>query len=100
MASKKAKGKRKKSRDLLKARKGRKATVNKLVSGFEKGERVVVRINPSMHSAMPPMRYHGKTGKVVGHRGRAFIVSLKIGNKDKELIVGAAHLLAAGGGKK
>ena len=34
----------------------------------------------------------GKTGKIVGQKGKAYLVALKDGNKAKELIVRPDHL--------
>lgn len=59
---------------------------------FNPGDRVTIRINPAIHSAMPYPRFQGRTGVVTGKQGRAFLVAFKDGNKDKMLIVGPEHL--------
>ena len=49
--------------------------------------------DPSEHSrGMPHRRYHGRTGNIVGVRGRCFEVIVKIGNSEKLLIIGREHL--------
>jgi large subunit ribosomal protein L21e len=41
---------------------------------------------------MPFRRFHGLTGKVVGIRGRAYIVEIFDGGKLKKVIAKAEHL--------
>ncbi|MEK6958230.1 MAG: 50S ribosomal protein L21e [archaeon] len=96
MPSKKAKGPRKKSRDLLK-KKGPDVTVNKMLQEIPIGSKVDIRIDSSVHSAMPPTRYQGFTGTVTGKRGVAFMVAVSKGNKPVELIVHPAHLTISRG---
>jgi large subunit ribosomal protein L21e len=91
MASKKAIGKRAKSRDLMRQRKKR-VSVNKRLQEFPVGSMVHIKIDSSIHSGMPHMRYQGKTGEVTGRRGLAYIIKIKLGNKTNELIVNSAHL--------
>lgn len=93
MASKKAKGKRAKTRDLMKRRHS-KTTINKLLSDFKEGQNVTVVINPSIHAGLPFRRFQNLSGKIVEKRGSSFVVSVKHGNKEKEVITTAAHLKA------
>jgi large subunit ribosomal protein L21e len=41
---------------------------------------------------MPSRRYHGRTGTVVGQRGRCYLVEVKLRNSKKTLIIGKEHL--------
>lgn len=41
---------------------------------------------------MPHSRYHGRTGTIVGQRGRCYLVDVKLGNSKKTLIIGKEHL--------
>jgi len=59
------------------------------------GERVHIKINPSVHKGMPHRRYHGKTGVVIGKRGKAYLVELYMGKKRKILIVRPEHIRPA-----
>ena len=59
---------------------------------FEEGDLVHITINPSIQRGQPSPRFHGKTGKVTGKKGKAYLISLKDGNKEKELIVRPDHL--------
>jgi large subunit ribosomal protein L21e len=91
MASKKAKGKRAKTRNKLTRKQG-KLTINKILPDFETGETVQVVIDSAVHSGMPHSRFHGLTGKVTGKQGKVYSVELKKGDKDAELFVHPAHL--------
>ncbi|AAM02873.1 50S ribosomal protein L21e [Methanopyrus kandleri] len=59
---------------------------------FEEGQKVHIVIDPSVHKGMPHPRYHGRTGEVVGRQGRAYIVKIRDGGKEKKLIVYPEHL--------
>ncbi|MBI5553775.1 MAG: 50S ribosomal protein L21e [Candidatus Diapherotrites archaeon] len=95
MSSKASKGKRKKSRDLMK-RRGPKPSVNDLMAVFSVGTRVHIKLSPSIHSGLPSLRFQGKTGEVIGKRGRSYVVAVRLGNQARQLIIPAAHLQAAG----
>ncbi|MFH1588452.1 MAG: 50S ribosomal protein L21e [Candidatus Diapherotrites archaeon] len=91
MSGKKAKGKRAKSRDLM--RNGKRPTVNKLLQKIAVGSVVHIAIDSSVHSGMPETIFQGKTGKVSGRRGRAYEVELMKGNRKVLLVVNSAHLI-------
>jgi large subunit ribosomal protein L21e len=92
MSSKKAKGKRAKSRDLMKKR-GSKPTVNKLLKTFEIGSTVHIKLDSSIHSGLPALIFQGKTGVIKAKKGSCYVVELYKGNKKSEIIVSPAHLL-------
>ena len=89
-------GMRKKSRDKLSrtVRARGKSSVVRAIQEFEKGAMVHVIIDPSIHKGMPHPRFHGKTGEVVGTRGRAFVLRVTDGNATKTLITLPEHLTA------
>lgn len=91
MASKKARGKRAKTRYKI-AAPATKASVNKHLQSFEAGETVQIVINGSIHAGIPFRRFHGLTGTVMGMQGRAVKVNVKQGNRPCSVIVGAVHL--------
>ena len=90
MASKKAKGKRKKTRQLFKAKS--KVTPKKVVEEISDGAVVQININPSYHSTLPFRRFQGKTGRVIGKQGTAYVVRFKLGNLEKEIVASSVHL--------
>jgi len=87
---------RKKSRDKLSktVRARGISPVVRAIQEFDKGAMVHVIIDPSIHKGMPHPRFHGKTGEVVGTRGRAFVLKVTDGNATKTLITLPEHLTA------
>ncbi|MCE4617359.1 MAG: 50S ribosomal protein L21e [Desulfurococcales archaeon] len=91
-------GFRHRTRKLLKKHvreKGSVPPLSLIMREYNVGERVHIKINPSVHKGMPHRRYHGKTGIVVGKRGKAYLVELYLGRKKKTLIVRPEHLRPA-----
>ncbi len=91
---KKSKGFHTRTRRLLRKRpreKG-KLRLSKLLHRHEPGNRVAVKIEPSIHKGMPHRRYHGKVGKIVEKRGRSYVVSVTQGKTAKKIIVRPEHL--------
>jgi large subunit ribosomal protein L21e len=91
---KKSRGYRAGTRKLLskKPREKGKIGLSKLLHEYQPGNRVVVKINPSIHKGMPHRRYHGKVGAIVDKRGRSYVVSVTQGDANKEIIVRPEHL--------
>jgi len=90
----KSKGYRKKTRALLrkKSRDKGKIGLSKILHEYEPGQKVVVKINPSVHKGMPHRRYHGKIGVVASKKGRAYVVGVAQGKAVKEITVRPEHL--------
>jgi len=95
----KSKGYRSKTRSLLrkKPRDRGKISLSKLLRTYKNGDKVCIKIDPSVHKGMPHRRYHGKIGWIVGKRGRSYVVKITSGNKIKTLLVRPEHLEAYGG---
>jgi large subunit ribosomal protein L21e len=70
--------------------------VSKFLQTFEPGARVIVRLEASDTRGMPHPRYQGRVAVVVGRVGRAFRIEFLDGNKRKQLIANAVHLIPAG----
>ena len=73
-------------------KKDRKVTVNQFMRKFELGDKIVIDIESSSSSGMPFRRFQGHTGKVVGQRGRAYLVEIKDGNKLKKIAAKPEHI--------
>ena len=89
-----SKGIRKRTRNIL-SRKPRNRGLSPLTRTFQKyeeGEKANIVLDPSVHGGMPHMRFHGKTGTVIGNQGRAYVLQLKMGNKPKRVIVYPEHM--------
>lgn len=90
----KAKGYRRKTRSLLrrKPRERGKTGLSKILHEYKPGEKVVIKIDPSVHKGMPHRRYHGRVGVITDKRGRAYVIQVKQGNATKEIITRPEHL--------
>jgi len=83
-----------KTRSLLRRnpRERGKTTLTKILTNYNEGDKVVVKIDSSMHKGMPHRRYHGKVGIVSAKRGRSYVVHVTQGDATKEIIVRPEHL--------
>lgn len=95
-----SKGFRSRTRRLLrrKPREQGKTGLSRVLHEYKTGEKVVVKINPSVHQGMPHRRYQGKIGVIVNKRGRAYLVNVTQGQATKEIIVRPEHLKPHVGG--
>ncbi len=89
-----SKGYRRKARSLLskKPREHGKIALSRILYEYQPGDRVVIKIDPSVHKGMPHRRYQGKVGIIVSRRGRAYEVNVTQGDAIKEIIVRPEHL--------
>jgi large subunit ribosomal protein L21e len=90
----KSKGYRAKTRALLrrKPREKGKTGLSKILREYTFGEKVVVKIDPSIHKGMPHRRYHGRIGVIAEKKGQAYIVNVTQGDATKQIIVRPEHL--------
>ena len=90
----KAKGYRRKTRYLLrrKPRERGKTGLSKLLREYEVAEKVVIKLDPSVHKGMPHRRFHGRIGVIANKRGRSYVVNVSQGKAIKEIIVRPEHI--------
>ncbi len=88
----KAKGPRSSTRTLLARRNREKTSVNKRLQEFKIGSKVVIKLDPSEHKGRPFKRFYGKSGIITDKKGESYIVKVKDGNKEKEIIASSVHL--------
>ncbi len=62
------------------------------IQEYEVGQKVHLKIDPSVPDGRYHPRFDGQTGEVAGKQGKSFKVSITDGGKEKTLIVSAAHL--------
>lgn len=62
------------------------------VEQYEDGEKVHLKIDPSVPKGQFHPRFNGRTGTVTGKQGRAFKVEIEDGSVTKTLIAAPAHL--------
>ena len=96
----KSHGYRRSTRYLLKKRPRERGKIglSRLLHEYKPGEKVVIKIEPSVHKGMPHRRYHGRVGVVKEKRGRAYVVNVTQGDAVKEIIVRPEHLAPFAGG--
>lgn len=68
--------------------------LGKFLQEFSTGQRVILDIEPASQKGMPHPRYNGRSGIIVGKRGRAYLVQIRDGSKLKTLISRPEHLRA------
>jgi len=69
-----------------------KTTINDRLKSFEKGEKAIIKIDPTVTKGRVHTRYHGTTVEVTGKRGEAYEIKHRDGNKEKTLYLKPVHL--------
>lgn len=85
-------GFRAKTREKLRQKPAYRPSVTKFLQEFKEGQNVMISLETSSHKGMPFPRFKGKVGKVIGKRGKSYIVEIKEGNKIKQIISRPEHL--------
>ncbi len=67
-------------------------SLGKYLQVYEVGNKVDIVINPSQQKGQPHYRFQGHTGTVIEKRGRAYVITLKIGKKDLYVISRPEHM--------
>jgi len=90
----KSQGYRHRTRQLLrkKAREKGKLGLSRILRIYQPGERVLIKLDPSIHKGMPHRRYQGKIGIVEQKRGQAYVVNVTQAKAIKTIIVRPEHL--------
>jgi large subunit ribosomal protein L21e len=86
------KGLRSGTRRKLSSSKRKKFRAEPFLQEFRSGQRVVIRQDPSSQGGMPHTRYKGRVGIVKARRGSAYVLGLRVGNKEKDIIARPEHL--------
>ncbi len=69
-----------------------KPKLGKLLTKYEPGSQVIIKMDSSVQKSLPHKRFHGKIGTVVEKRGRGYVVSVSKGDAVKVIIVRSEHL--------
>ncbi|WP_251343412.1 50S ribosomal protein L21e [Haloplanus halophilus] len=64
------------------------------IQEYDVGQKVHLKLDPSVSEGRFHPRFNGHTGTVVGTQGRAFKIEINDGGKDKTVIARPAHLKA------
>ena len=59
---------------------------------YKVGNKVDIIVNPAIQKGQPHYKFHGHTGTIIEKRGRAYIIQLKMGNKDFYVISRPEHM--------
>ena len=76
-------------------RKKGKIPISQYFQQLNEGEKVNLKVNPTVQKGRFFPRFHGKTGTIIGKRGFCYQVKIKDGNKEKTLYVHPIHLKKA-----
>lgn len=92
-----SKGGRRRTRKVMqkRARERGLSTLTRAFQKFDVGEKASVSLDPSIHKGQPHVRFHGRTGVVVGAQGNAYMLEVRDGGKTKRIIVRPEHLRKA-----
>ncbi|MCS7097279.1 MAG: 50S ribosomal protein L21e [Candidatus Methanomethylicia archaeon] len=66
--------------------------ISRVIYPYKEGDKVAITINPSVHKGMPHRRYHGKIGIIIGRRGKAYMIKVNLGDKEKLIITRPEHI--------
>ena len=90
----KSKGIRRKSRSALskKVREKGRIPLSRLLINYKEGDKVIINVDPGVHKAMPHKRFQGKVAKIVGTRGKAYIMEIPQRKTVKTIITTAEHI--------
>lgn len=89
---KRSRGFRAKTRKKLRQKPGYRPLITKFLEEFKIGQKVVIVHEPSSHKGMPFPRFKGNVGKIIGKRGKSYLVEIKDGKKIKQVISRPEHL--------
>ena len=68
-------------------------SLRRFLINYKVGDKVdIVGDSSYQKRGFPHRRFHGKTGTIVGKRGRCYEISVKDQNKEKMLILGKEHI--------
>lgn len=90
----KSQGIRRKSRAALtkKVRERGKLPLSRLLTEYQPGEKVIIKIDPAIHKGMPHKRFAGQVATVKAKRGKAYVVEIPQTKIVKTIIALPQHL--------
>lgn len=84
---------RKTRHKLQKARRQKgKISITKYFQEFSKGDKVLLKAEPSIHTGMYNPKYHSKVGIIKSKKGSCYNISIKDKSKEKIVVVHPVHL--------
>ena len=89
---KKSRGFRHGTRKSLRQKPSERPAITKFLKKFKENDKVMLANEPSSQKGMPFPRYMGRVGKIVGKRGKGYLVEIVLGSKKKTIISRTEHL--------
>ena len=91
---KKSKGVRQGSRFIVSRSKRERSRLNisRVMHDYSEGDSVAIVLDGGQQMGMPHRRFNGKTGVITGKQGRAWVIEVKDGNKQKTVVSRPEHL--------
>lgn len=89
-----SKGYRSRTRALFRKRPRERGKIglSRLLRTYKPGDKVKIRIDPSIHKGMPHRRYYGRVGIVKARRGRSYIIEVPMGRQKRTVIARPEHI--------
>ncbi|RMF89700.1 MAG: 50S ribosomal protein L21e [Methanobacteriota archaeon] len=93
-----SRGQRSKTRSKMRKKIREKGSVpiTRAMQSFAEGDVVHIVIDPAYHKGAPHPKWHGKTGHVIGRRGRSYLVRIRDQDSHKTVIANPVHLRETG----
>ncbi len=90
-------GSRRKSRSKMtkKVSEKGKISISRYFQEFKKGDKVTIKIEPSVHKGLPDAVFQGRVGEILSKRGECYILKVVDGSVEKKLMVHPIHLVPA-----
>ncbi|MCL4389320.1 hypothetical protein M1397_01760 [Candidatus Marsarchaeota archaeon] len=79
------------TRNMSRHHKPSQVATSSLIKSFDVGDRVAIVPKGNVYNAPHP-RYRGRTGTIMGKRGSAYMIRVRIMSADRTLIVPSLHL--------
>ncbi|MEM2901548.1 MAG: 50S ribosomal protein L21e [Candidatus Bathyarchaeia archaeon] len=91
---KRSRGYRSRSRHLSRKRAGTsgKVGLSRLLHNYDVNDKVRVIIDSAIHKGMPHRRFHGLVGRVLGRRGKSYVVEVPVSGAVKNIIIRPEHI--------
>lgn len=66
--------------------------LSKMTREYEIGDYVDIDVEPAIQKGLPHRKFIGKTGVIIGKRGRAYLIRVRDKGKEKTLITLPEHI--------
>ena len=94
LTMRRSKGQRQGTRSILRRSKSQRGRLNiaRVMHQYEVGDIVAIVLDGGQQMGMPHRRFQGRTGRISGKQGVAWVVKFKDGNMAKTVVARPEHL--------